>query len=177
MDPEVVARGHADQSALPDPTEHGSFSRASPEQQLMSAVIKSVFRLNGQNLAIGEDLARPAGLTAARWLVLSAVLQGPATVPDIAREIGNTRQSVQRIADLLVEQGLAVYQENPAHLRSKLVAATDEGRRTVHRIKPAHAALAERLVEEMGADRLRALLADLRELSDMLDAIAPPNQD
>lgn len=176
MDFEVVAREDAG-SDPPDVTEGGSFSNGTPEQQLMSAVIKTVFRLNGQNLAIGEELARPAGLTAARWLVLSAVLQQPATVPDIAREIGNTRQSVQRIADLLVEQGLAAYQENPAHLRSKLVAPTDRGRRAVRRIKPAHAALAERLVEEMGADRLRSLLSNLRELSDVLDAIAPPNSD
>ncbi|CAM5668213.1 winged helix-turn-helix transcriptional regulator [Streptomyces californicus] len=45
--------------------------------------------------------------------------------------MGITRQSVQRIADLLVERGLAEYTENPAHRRAKLLQVTDAGRRAV----------------------------------------------
>jgi hypothetical protein len=35
------------------------------EQDLMSAASITAFKLNGQLLALAEDLARPAGLTAA----------------------------------------------------------------------------------------------------------------
>src|SRR5690606_23251823 len=79
-------------------------------------------------LAVAEELARPAGLTAARWQVLGAVLTEPLTVSGIARAMGITRQSVQRIADLLVDQGLAEYRTNPAHRRAKLLAPTAAGR-------------------------------------------------
>ena len=78
-----------------------------------SALPKTAFRLNGQFLAIGEELARPAGLTAAWWLVLSTVLDRPLTVAEVAREIGVTRQSVQRIADVIVDRGLAGYRPIP----------------------------------------------------------------
>ena len=46
------------------------------EQDLLSAASITTFRLNGQFLALAEELARPAGLTAAWWQVLGAVL-GP----------------------------------------------------------------------------------------------------
>ena len=104
---------------------------------------------------MAEDLARPVGLTAARWQVLGAVLREPLTVSGIARAMGITRQSVQRIADLLVEQGLAEYVDNPAHRRAKLVRVTDDGVAAVRRIDPGHAVLAERLRKAMGRERAR----------------------
>lgn len=102
----------------------------------MSASALTAFRLNGQFFEIAEELARPAGLTAAWWQVLGAVLYEPLPVAGIARVMGMTRQGVQRIADLLVEKGLAAYQPNPAHRRAKLVAPTEEGRAAVARITP-----------------------------------------
>ncbi|HEY3427567.1 MAG TPA: helix-turn-helix domain-containing protein, partial [Acidimicrobiia bacterium] len=107
------------------------------EQELMSGVAKTVFRLNGQLFILGEALATRAGLTAAWWQVLGAILRQPLSVADVAREIGVTRQSVQRVADLLVAEGLAEYQPNPAHARSKLLAPTTKGRDAVRRIAPA----------------------------------------
>ncbi|NUK28463.1 MarR family winged helix-turn-helix transcriptional regulator, partial [Streptomyces lunaelactis] len=83
------------------------------EQDLLSRTALGVFRLNGQFLAVSEELAKPAGLTAAWWQVLGAVLRHPLPVAGIARDMGITRQSVQRIADLLVERGLAAYEPNP----------------------------------------------------------------
>ena len=118
----------------------------------------AAFRLNGQFLEVAEELARPAGLTAAWWQVLGAVLREPLPVAGIARTMGITRQSVQRIADLLVDQGLAEYRPTPPHRRAKLLAPTDAGRAAVERIDPGHAALAARLADEVGRERLAAAL-------------------
>lgn len=135
------------------------------EQELNSAIAKAVFRLNGQLIEMAEDLAAPAGLTAARWRVLSSVLDEPLSVADIARRFGITRQSVQRVADLLVEEGLAEYRPNPAHRRAKLVCPTEAGRDRVRRIGPGHRAASTRLVDEVGTDRLRDILEGLEVLS------------
>lgn len=143
------------------------------EQALLSATALTAFRLNGQFLGVAEELARPAGLTAARWQVLGAVLSTPLPVSGIARAMGITRQSVQRIADLLVEQGLAEYLPNPAHRRAKLLRPTDEGWAAVRRIDPGHAALAGRLADELGRDRFRRALEALTDLSAALEAVAP----
>ena len=147
------------------------------EQELMSRVAKTVFRLNGQLFILGEGLASAAGLTGAWWQVLGAILREPLSVADIAREIGVTRQSVQRVADLLVGEGLAVFRPNPAHARAKLLAPTTKGRDAVRRIAPAHAALADRLAAELGVDHLRDSLATLERLSVALGSlIGSPDQ-
>ena len=139
------------------------------EQVLLSDAALTSFRLNGQLLALAEELARPVGLTAAWWQVLGAALGEPQSVSEIARAMGLTRQSVQRIADLLVERGLAAYADNPAHRRAKLVTPTPPGRDAVAAINPAHAAAAKALVAELGADRLAEVLAGMHELSAALE--------
>lgn len=146
------------------------------DQELLSGIAKTVFRLNGQLLTIGESLARPVGLTAAWWQVLAAVLDEPRSVADVARNVGVTRQSVQRIADLLVDRGLAVYRPNPAHRRAKLLSPTPQGRDAVRRIAPAHAQLAGRLAEKAGRDEMAQLLDGLQRLTDALDALDTPAQ-
>ncbi|WP_327110670.1 MarR family transcriptional regulator [Nocardia sp. NBC_01730] len=141
------------------------------EQELFSTAAITSFRVNGQFLAVAEELARPAGLTAAWWQVLGAVLRTPLSVAGIAREMGITRQSVQRIADLLVDKGLAEYRPNPAHRRAKLVAATEAGLATVHRIDPQHAVMSKRLAAELGPEQLALTVEVLAKLSAALDAI------
>jgi DNA-binding MarR family transcriptional regulator len=139
------------------------------EQDLLSAAAVTTFRLNGQFLALAEELARPAGLTAAWWQVLGAVLGEPLTVAGIARDMGITRQSVQRIADILAERGLAGYLPNPAHRRAKLLTPTEAGRAAIARIGPGHAAAAARLAKALGEQPLADAVAALQALSTALN--------
>ncbi|MGI5456585.1 MarR family winged helix-turn-helix transcriptional regulator [Streptomyces sp. CA-249302] len=143
-------------------------------QELLSRSALGVFRLNGQFLAVAEELANPSGLTAAWWQVLGAVLGEPLSVSGIARVMGITRQSVQRIADLLVARGLAEYRDNPAHRRAKLLAPTEEGRAAVRRINPGHATFADRLAEAFGDDELVVAVQVLERLSKVLDQVGTP---
>lgn len=142
-----------------------------PEQDLFATAAITSFQLNGQFLTIAEELAAPAGITAAWWQVLGAVLREPLPVAGIARAMGITRQSVQRIADLLVDKGLAEFQPNPAHRRAKLVAVTDTGREAIKRINPQHAVMAKRLAAELGPDQLAQTAHLMTQLSAALTAI------
>ncbi|MGY5133644.1 MarR family winged helix-turn-helix transcriptional regulator [Streptomyces nigrescens] len=143
--------------------------------ELLSRTALAVFRLNGQFLGVADGLARPAGLTAAWWQVLGAVLPEPLSVAGIARAMGITRQSVQRIADLLVARGLAEYRPNPAHRRAKLLAPTEEGRAAVARITPGHAEFAARLRAQLGGpEGFQRVTTALEELSAALDELPGP---
>ena len=144
------------------------------EQDLLASAAVTTFKLNGQFLALAEELARPAGLTAAWWQVLGAVLGEPLSVAGIAREMGITRQSVQRIADILAGRGLAEYLPNPAHRRAKLLAPTEAGRAAIARIGPGHAAAAAQLAKALGEQPLAAAVAALQALSVALDEAFPP---
>lgn len=159
------------------PEAGGSGPRQSPlrtRQDLLSRTALGVFRLNGQFLSVSEELARPAGLSAAWWQVLGAVLREPLPVAGIARAMGITRQSVQRIADLLAAQGLAEYVPNPAHRRAKLLRPTQAGRDAIAKIDPGHATLATRLAEALGEDGFAETVRVLERLSATLDTLRPP---
>ncbi|MGW4703125.1 MarR family winged helix-turn-helix transcriptional regulator [Streptomyces sp. NPDC004285] len=153
------------------------------QQDALSRTALGVFRLNGQFLAVSEKLAEPAGLTAAWWQVLGAVLPEPLPVAGIARAMGITRQSVQRVADLLVRDGLAANAPNPAHRRAKLLAPTEAGRAAVRRIDPGHAELAALLARELGGqEAFDETVRVLERLSSALETVSeryegPPARD
>ncbi|SEL54063.1 MarR family winged helix-turn-helix transcriptional regulator [Rhodococcus maanshanensis] len=140
--------------------------------ELLSGAALTAFRLNGQFLAVAEQLARPAGLTAAWWQVLGAIVDEPLPVAGIARAMGITRQSVQRIADLMVDKGFAEYLPNPAHRRAKLLQLTAEGRAAMSRITPDQRAFADRLANQLGVEEFRRALDALEKMSAALDTLA-----
>lgn len=162
---------------IPDRPDRDRPDRNRPDrgrQDLLSSTALEVFRLNGQFLALSEELARPAGLTAAWWQVLGAVLREPLPVSGIARTMGITRQSVQRIADLLADKGLAEYAPNPAHRRAKLLRPTEAGRAAIARIAPGHAALANRLADALGEDAFAETVRVLERLTAAMDTLPDP---
>ena len=77
-----------------------------------------IFKLNGQMLSAGEALTRPVGLTVAWWQVLGACLREPQTASGISRQMGISRQAVQRVANRLLAEGLLERSDNPAHKRA-----------------------------------------------------------
>ncbi|GAQ68154.1 MarR family winged helix-turn-helix transcriptional regulator [Streptomyces scabiei] len=142
------------------------------QQDLLSRTAVGIFRLNGQFLSVADELTRPAGLTAAWWQVLGAVLPEPLPVAGVARAMGITRQGVQRVADLLVGRGLAEYVPNPAHRRAKLLAPTPAGRAAIDQVEPGHAALAARLARELGEEEFAETVRVIEQLSGVLDRLA-----
>jgi DNA-binding MarR family transcriptional regulator len=131
-------------------------------------LVQSIFRLNGFFLHAGERLTAECGLTTVRWQVLGAVLHEPLTVSAIARDMGLTRQSVQRTADLLVEEGLGEYSPNPAHRRAKLLSATDRGLNSIRKLAPRVTAWSKRVRESVGDDVIDAATVSVSELMSAL---------
>jgi DNA-binding MarR family transcriptional regulator len=132
--------------------------------------VVQVMQLNGLLLAAGDALAAPAGQTSARWQILAAVEGAPRSVADIARLMNLARQSVQRIADLLVGDGLACYEDNPAHARAKHLCLSASGRHTLARIQDAQRQWANGLAAELDVDQLRAANALLAQVTLLLQS-------
>jgi DNA-binding MarR family transcriptional regulator len=133
-------------------------------------LILEVFRLNGRLLAAGDALTRPAGQTGARWQVLGSVDGGPRTVADIGRNMGLTRQSVQRTTDLLEAAGLVSYAPNPAHQRAKLAGLTSKGRATLDAITKRQIEWANRIASQLVGDDLQDAIHTLQQVGAALDA-------
>lgn len=99
-----------------------------PNQETNDLIVE-VFRLNGLLLSTADKLVAKFGLTGARWQVLGAIAQNeaPESTARLARNMGLTRQSVQRIVNEMVAEGMLSLEENPHHKRSKLVLMTPKG--------------------------------------------------
>src|SRR5499427_5074953 len=95
----------------------------SPAAEALTALILETFRLNGRLLAAGDELVSELGLTSARWQVLGAMATAPTPLPiaHIARNMGLARQSVRRLVDEMVRDGLVRLAPNPHHARAKQV--------------------------------------------------------
>mgnify|MGYP000335366036 CR=1 FL=1 len=95
--------------------------------ELFPLLVADVFELAGALRRVGDRLAGVASQTQARWQLLSVLSEGEWTVPRAADRLGLSRQAVQRVADDLVRDGLARFEDNPAHRRSRLVVITSSG--------------------------------------------------
>lgn len=149
-------------------------SQRSAAGDALTALVLKVFRLNGQLLDIADRITEGTALTAARWQVLGAVLSGGLSVAEIGRTMGLTRQSVQRLADALVEDGLCEFLENPAHKRAKLLSPTARGFAAIDVIRPIQHSWANRVAADVGLAKLREVLAAIDALLAALDH--PANQ-
>lgn len=139
--------------------------------KLLTETVMTVFRLNGTILRAAEGISRPVGLTPARWQVLGVVLAQPKTISDVAFDLGLTRQSVQRVADELVAEGMASYQENPAHARAKLFRPTEAGMVAIGRLADDQALWANSVSSSMSSSDLADCLLTLRNLIARMDAV------
>ena len=131
---------------------------------MLTNLIIPTIQLEAHFSRAGESIAATAGQTLARWLTLETVAGQPATVANVARRLGLTRQSVQRIADLLERDGLTEYADNPDHETSRLVRLTPRGRRALATIQTAQRAWANDVGERIGE-------ANLRQFGRMVDQL------
>lgn len=131
-------------------------------------LLHRVVDLNKLFSAAGEALARPAGQTLARALVLRQIDSGPVPVAEIARRLGLKRQSVQRVADLLVDEGQVTFEENPNHRRARLARLTESGRATLEAIDAEQRDWSQTLGQQIGAHKLEQAS---RLLNEVLSAV------
>ena len=97
-------------------------------------LVADVYELAGLSRRSSEETAAEHGQTVARWHLMSVLSDQPHTVPAIARRLGLVRQSVQRVADELVAEGMVERSENPDHQRSPLYSLSAAGRSTLKKI-------------------------------------------
>ncbi|MGH8670106.1 MAG: MarR family winged helix-turn-helix transcriptional regulator [Burkholderiales bacterium] len=126
----------------------------SPAAQRFAWLIADIYELAGELERCGDALAKAAGQSGARWKVLSAASVGGQTVAQLARRLGLTRQSVQRVADILEEDGLVRYEPNPDHQRSPKVTLSQHGEQALARLSTAAAKWEDPLAAQLPRDDL-----------------------
>jgi DNA-binding MarR family transcriptional regulator len=135
-------------------------------------VILATFRANGLFVSVADRLGAAEGLTSARWQVLGAIAleNRPLTVPQIARRMGLTRQSVHVTTKALIDAGLLELVPNADHRRSPLVAMTELGRTAYDAVDRVQARWVNELVDGIARSDLEKAARVLEELSRRLES-------
>jgi DNA-binding MarR family transcriptional regulator len=107
-------------------------TKRTPTGDAVTDLVLDLFRLNNLLLTAGDRLVSELGLTSARWEILGAIVaaERPQPVAWLARDLGASRQNVQRIINDLQKAALVAFEPNPHHRRAQLVVLTDEGKQT-----------------------------------------------
>ena len=134
------------------------------ESKLLPLIVADIYELAGLLRDNGERIAQAVGQTQARWQVMSAASADPLTVPQIARRLGVTRQNVQRIADLLVDEKSAAYEDNPDHRSSPHLVLTKPGRTALEQLSKAAEAEHAKIARRLPAADIKSLHLGLRRL-------------
>ena len=136
-----------------------------------TGLVIEVFRLNGDLLAAGDTFVGDLGLTSARWQVLGAIALSPVPLPvaHIARNMGLTRQAVQRLVDEMRADDLVRLEPNPHHRRAMLVVMTETGEAAYRAASTRQERWADALASGLPAESFEAASELLREMQRRLD--------
>ena len=127
-----------------------------------------IFRINGLLLRNGDRLTKPIGQSSARWYVLGMVGNEPQSVASAARTMGHARQSVQRIADSLVIDGLAKYSPDPKDKRAQILSLTPKGGTVLAEIYQRNQEWSAQLAAKIDSQQLAQLLQNLEMMQQVL---------
>ncbi|MEV5001100.1 MarR family winged helix-turn-helix transcriptional regulator [Nocardioides sp. LML1-1-1.1] len=130
---------------------------------LLTALVDHVFALAGRFTEAGDAITGPEDLSAARWLVLGALQDGPLSPAEIARRRGVARQSIRESVARLERSG-HLSRTDGTDQRTFLVALTSRGREALARIEPRRRAWAEETAAAVEVEALRDAVAVLARL-------------
>ena len=138
----------------------------------LTDLILETFRLNGELLTAGDSLIGDLGLTSARWQVLGAMDLSSSALPvaHIARNMGLSRQAVQRLVNEMAMQDLVRFMPNPHHQRAKLVLMTAKGRAVFEAGMDRQRPWADRLATGLSSEDVGTALRVLHNLRNKLQA-------
>ncbi len=138
-----------------------------PQGHAFTEIVLEVFKLSGLLTAEGDRITEAFGLSSARWKILGSLARSdtPLTVPQIARVMGQTRQAVQRLVDIMNKDGLLAFSSNPNHKRAKLVALTTRGKEIYAKLEEKQIPWANQHSSQINETDLATTLATLEKIS------------
>ncbi|PCH59795.1 MAG: MarR family transcriptional regulator [SAR86 cluster bacterium] len=143
----------------------------SPKRMIFLDLVLSVFKLNGLLVAEGDAMTANLGLSSARWKVIGVVALSTTgiTVPSVARVLGQSRQAVQRISDVMVKDGLLSLSPNPKHKKSMLLFLSEQGKQAYNLLREEQDPWAIHNTEDIPLEDLESSLRLMRKLIQKFD--------
>lgn len=128
---------------------------------------RALFAANNMVLKHGDLVTGKYQQTSARWRILGNIEPSPLTVSQIAKLTGYTRQSIQRLADALVDERLATY-GSATDRRTKNVCITEKGRELLENLAEYENEWVARITQTLSVEELTNLTLALEKVKTVL---------
>ena len=137
------------------------------KNEIFTQITLEIFKVVGQLNVEGDSMAAEYGLTAARWKIIGTIglSEKKITISEVARQIGQSRQSVQRLINVMTRDGLIVQVHNPKHKRSKLVLLTERAKSIHHCLYAKQIDWAKEHSSKLNKSHLKTTLRILKEIN------------
>lgn len=134
-------------------------------EDLIIEIVATFFLLRAEGMRIGVVSSSGEGY----WSVLRLLkVNGAQTVPQIARYRYVPRQSVQKLVNEMLEDGVIEFVNNPAHKRSKLMRLTPKGETVFAELSDRIALLSETLAAQKNVEQLQDAVDIVKQLHQQL---------
>lgn len=131
---------------------------------------RAVFAAQAAVLRHGDAANAPIGQSSARWRVLRAIDDGHTSVAAAARFMGSSRQSVQRLADAMIDDGLIENVGPSEDRRLRPLRLTVEGQRVHDSLEEHFDVWADRLLAHIRFDDLSKISQGLEQITYIVNA-------
>ena len=132
-------------------------------------IVIETFKLSGLLAVEGDRISAPVDLSSSRWKILGALerAETPLTVSQIARNMGQSRQAVQNLVNIMVDSEVLEFRDNPNHKRAKLVVASTHGKAVYELMEAIQIPWANDCAREISIKDLETTLKTLKKISDL----------
>jgi DNA-binding MarR family transcriptional regulator len=133
--------------------------------ELFFEIAAYFFRMRAAGQRLGFVSKRGGGTLG---FMRTLALDGPMTVPDLARMRPTSRQRMQQLADELAAEGLVAFVANPRHRKSKLMRLTRKGEARFRDMLLRFRALAGNYAKGLSEAELREATRVVRTLRELV---------
>ncbi len=148
------------------PNQAGNKTTNKARDKAFGHLLEECTAIDRQVNAAVRTLTRSSGVTGPQWGILGVFAgpEGPFSVAEAARRIGQTRQSVQGVADLLAEKALIEFRPDPNHRRTKLVSVTDRGSALLQKLRARQTQWTRQVAQGLKTDDVETALQFARNI-------------
>lgn len=126
------------------------------EHKRFNDLVRMIFQLNALLEEKGDSVVSDLPINSSRWRVMEALTNANQSMPaaHIAKDIGLSRQNVNRLIQEMIKDGFLEAKENPYHQRAKLIELTQKGAYLYDEVKRRRDVISHFLLKHFSQEKL-----------------------
>lgn len=138
---------------------------------LFTQIILEAYKFTGLLTSKGDQISEVFGISSAKWKIIGVLIRADnlLTVTEISHAMGQSRQAVQRIVNVMHKELLVAFSSNPNHKRAKLISLTNKAIDIHTKLEEKQIPWANELSNEVDENALNITLNTIKALHKLVE--------